>query len=89
MTDLNLIVGSACLSLLIIHVIGLPMYVKSWIWKKDYQKHRLKPLDCEHCLAFWICVILSFFLQKNWVEVICISAIASIMAIFLTKYLNK
>lgn len=89
MTDLTLIMGSACIALLIIHVMGLPMYVKFWIWKQDHRKHRLKPLDCEHCLAFWICVIFSLFLGKNWAEVICISAIASITAIFLTKYLNK
>jgi hypothetical protein len=81
--DLLLITGAACTALVFIQS-GIPFIIKKWL-----KVRRLKPFDCEFCLAFWVCLFSSIYLEKNWLEVIYISAVASILAVFITKKLNS
>jgi hypothetical protein len=81
--NLLLIIGSACTSLLFIDT-GIPFTVRRWL-----KLRRLKPFDCELCLAFWLCLASAIYFEKNWLETIYISAIASILAVFINKKLNS
>ncbi|HWV64368.1 hypothetical protein, partial [Chitinophaga sp.] len=68
---------------------GLPKFIKRKIWGKDSYKHRLKPLDCQMCMGWWMGIIISVFFGKNWPETICIGGISAVLAVIITKYLNK
>jgi hypothetical protein len=80
--DILLIIGAACTALVFIQS-GIP-----WNIKRRLKLRRLKPFDCELCLAFWLGVFSSIYFEKNVPEVIYIGAIAAIMAVFINKKLN-
>jgi len=91
-TELFLILGSACTTLVFIQS-GIPFTVRKWL-----RLRRLKPFDCEFCLSFWLCLASQIkihwldgynYFEKNWLEVIYISAAASILAVFINKKLNS
>lgn len=89
MTDLLLIAGAACCALVFIHVMRAPVHLKKWLWGERWYEHRLKPLDCEACLAFWLGIIFSIFFHKNPLFVPCIGATSSILAVLITKHMNR
>lgn len=97
--NMLLITGAACTALLFIQS-GIPFTIRKWL-----KLRRLKPFDCEFCLAFWLCFfsssfrgvclsswpafLSSIYFEKNWLETIYISAMASILAVFINKKLNS
>jgi hypothetical protein len=81
--DILLIIGSACIALLFIQS-GIPFTIRKWL-----KLRRLKPFDCELCLSFWLGMASAIYFDKNCVEVIYISAMASILAVFINKKLNS
>lgn len=91
MSNTLLIVGSACAALFFIDVTQIPGYIKEYLYRRwnRPRNRRLKPLDCETCLPFWICSVTGFFLGKNIVDVLFHSVIASILAVLIKKVIEK
>jgi len=82
MNNTLLIIGSACLSLAFIET-GIPFKVRRY-----FNAKRIKPFDCEGCLAWWIGIFSSIFFEKNTLEVIYIGAVALVTAVIINKWLN-
>ena len=83
MNSVLIIAGSACLAL-VFQESGIPFKIKRWL-KRD----RLKPFDCAFCLSWWLGIAGAIFFGKNPAEAIYIGSIAAILAVFLSKNLNK
>lgn len=76
---------------------GVPQYVSGVLFnfgvkKKyagDFMPIRLKPFDCEKCLAFWLAIWYGSFHQQHLWELGLYSGITSLMAIIVSRLYNK
>lgn len=89
------IIGTACTAIVFVHS-GIPLSIKKLLWGSQAIKRRLKPFDCEMCMAWWLGIISSIFLETETtfliyrvVEAVFTGAIASVLAIYITKKLNE
>jgi hypothetical protein len=67
-------------------VIQAPAYIKTvftitGIWKESRKSYRLKPLDCEYCLAFWLGLAYTWSIEG--------AVIASLSAYILALIINR
>jgi len=92
------VLGSSCLAWLLVNVLRLHVPVKRAIWGSGFDKDtglpvhhlkRLKPLDCDLCLSWWIGLLSGAYLQKNLLEAIYIGAVSAVLSIVINKILNK
>lgn len=88
MNSVAIAIGAACLSAVFV---GQRLYipVKKLVYKSRWKDRRLKPLDCELCLAWWAGLAGGIYFGKNCLEVIYIGACAAVLAVAITKHLNK
>jgi hypothetical protein len=77
-----IISGAACTALVWIQT-GIPFYLRNCL-----NRRRLKPLDCEMCMAFWLAILSSIYFEKNVLETIYIGGMAAVLAVFINKKLN-
>lgn len=91
------IIGAACLALLWVES-GIPHGIKRWLWGREAYRHRVKPLDCEMCMGWWLGLAagaLKLFQEKSpfaiyeCIEVAISGAIASVLAVLIHKHINK
>lgn len=91
-----IIAGAAAVALLFVEIVA--PQIKWWLWGGDMYGRRLKPLDCELCLAFWlglIGVVVNYFRNNTHftiyvvVEAVIVGAVAAVIAVVVKKYLNK
>jgi hypothetical protein len=65
-----------------IHIYGLPWKVKKWF--KLPAAKRIKPLDCEYCLSFWL-ALLFMCIPVFYAQVVC----TLFGAAFIGQYIKK
>lgn len=92
MNNIYIAFSSACVALCFI-MAGIPNRIKRIIYKRDprdpFRPQRIKPFDCEFCLAFWIGIISAIYFEKSMVEIIYIGSMASLLALVIDKLLIK
>ncbi len=88
MNSAAIAIASACVASVFV---GQRLYIpiKKAIYKTRWKDHRLKPFDCELCLAWWTGIVGGIYFEKNGLEVIYIGACAAVLAVAITKHLNK
>lgn len=92
MNDWLIIIGSACASVYFVLVLRGYLPIKKAIWPRSWARRRLKPLDCEHCLAFWLAIFFSIsgdFFYKNLQNLPYIGVTAAVLAILISKQISK
>lgn len=50
---------------------------------------RIKPFDCEMCMGWWSGIASGIYFVKDPVEVIYIGAMSFVLAVAITKHLNR
>lgn len=71
---------------------GVPDYIKGVLFRFGVKKRigtghiaiRLKPFDCEKCLAFWLGVI-NFWGNDFWIYAGCTSLLAIVIGLLINK----
>lgn len=87
-------IAAAALAVLFIEL-GFPQRIKTLIWKQKAHMRRLKPFDCQLCLAWWLGIALTFFGTKSpflpytVVQAVLCGAMAALLAVFIHKKLNE
>ena len=77
-----LIIGGAAIGVMLANVLPIAYYARKWTGLK-----KVRPLDCEYCMAFWVSVITCIFLEKKCIDTIYISASAAVLARLLNSWL--
>jgi len=57
-------------------------------WNNNGLPKRIKPLDCEHCLSFWLTILFGYTFTSLTFEVPIIAGLNAITAIVLYRFLN-
>ena len=65
---------------------GVPKMILWFVNKYIHNGNRIRPFDCEKCLAFWISII--YFFHEGWL-CIPIAGCVSLGAIMLSILINK
>lgn len=59
-----------------------------WVYVLKMQRFKYRPLNCEKCMAGWICFGLSFNKYHYW-EVPFMMAVSMVGVIMLTQVMNR
>lgn len=99
MSELFLIVGSACVGFSFAEVSGIPQAISRFILDRfnigqelkqyNYIKvpYRLKPFDCGYCLSFWFSFLVGLHFEYGILLSLIFGFSSSIVAIALKKLL--
>lgn len=75
------IVSIAAFSCIVAEFSGIMQWVK---WKLNIR--RLKPLDCEKCLAWWIALIYFYHSTGGILLSVGCAALCSVLSIYIVRY---
>ena len=86
MHELITIIYSIAFAMMFVNAVGIPF--RSRLRAADFigQYERIKPIDCEKCLAFWTCFLMQ--IHSDWSVALFTASISYVVAMFITKKLN-
>ena len=83
METLFKLIGVASLSNLFVYVIGYPLRVR--LNASEIYKGRIKPFDCELCMAFWLGLWYAYHIGMS--DILFFAATCSVLALVIGRKL--
>jgi len=85
------ILGIACLVYVFIEVADVPFKIKVFLKNRGITKKliRLRPIDCEGCLGFWLGIVYFYSQCNTPLQTLLLASITSTLSILIFLLMKK